>query len=390
MAEERMFAQLLAGIQELQKSGAELKADIKKNDEKLMAELRKNDEKLMTLKEDMMTELKKNDEKLMAETKEQFDKLNERFNKSIELVSEEFSGKVVRVEEKLQLFEERVMSVEERLKQINDGHVSSVSLTSLNTPPCQSLIKLKPGYFNGKTSWEEYQTQFEIIAELNGWSDTEKASVLAGILRESAMSVLQSLSKEDRRQYDKLTAALKLRYGDVHRSELLYGQLHGRIQKHKEDLSAFAYDIQNLARRAFANSPADTQEYIAARQFVEGLIDPEIQKVVRLASPRNLQEALVKALEIEAALKATKNCSRNICSVEEDRDNQVQAVKYTNQQSQQARSFGRFGTASRTASCWRCGRNGHMRYQCRARLNETKVDGATNTAQTQTVPENSN
>nr|CAH7742050.1 unnamed protein product [Callosobruchus chinensis] len=49
------------------------------------------------------------------------------------------------------------------------------------------------------------------------------------------------------------------------------------------------------------------------------IADLDVQRIVRLSSPRTLQDALVKALEIEAATKATRMTSR-VRSVEEDDD----------------------------------------------------------------------
>ena len=34
----------------------------------------------------------------------------------------------------------------------------------------------KPTTFDGKTSWDAYKTQFEIVAEINGWESQEKAA----------------------------------------------------------------------------------------------------------------------------------------------------------------------------------------------------------------------
>ncbi|VEN37479.1 unnamed protein product [Callosobruchus maculatus] len=58
------------------------------------------------------------------------------------------------------------------------------------------------------------------------------------------MNNVFSLSTVELRDYDKITSALKLRFGDEHLTELLYGQLHQRSQKAKEYLAAFAYEVQ--------------------------------------------------------------------------------------------------------------------------------------------------
>nr|CAH7717098.1 unnamed protein product [Callosobruchus chinensis] len=75
------------------------------------------------------------------------------------------------------------------------------------------------------------------------------------------------------RHYSKITSALKLRSGDAATQG---GFDHVRIQS------------QGLAKRAFVNSPIEMQEYVTARQFVEGIADLDVQRIVRLSSPRTL------------------------------------------------------------------------------------------------------
>ncbi|VEN38969.1 unnamed protein product, partial [Callosobruchus maculatus] len=89
------------------------------------------------------------------------------------------------------------------------------------------------------------------------------------MLRDSAAAILENLCSSDLRNYDKITTARKLRFGDAHLTELLHCKLHNRTQQAKEDLTTFAYEVQSLAKRAFVNSLVETQEYVAARQFVE-------------------------------------------------------------------------------------------------------------------------
>ncbi|VEN43500.1 unnamed protein product [Callosobruchus maculatus] len=65
--------------------------------------------------------------------------------------------------------------------------------------------------------------QFENIARMNNWSNEEKACVLTSMLRDSAAAILENLCSSDLRDYDKITSALKLRFGDAHLTELLHG-----------------------------------------------------------------------------------------------------------------------------------------------------------------------
>ncbi|VEN53797.1 unnamed protein product, partial [Callosobruchus maculatus] len=78
--------------------------------------------------------------------------------------------------------------------------------------------------------------QLENIARMNNWSNEEKACVRTTMLRGSAAAILENLCSLDLREYEKITSALKLRFGDAHLTELLHGQLHNRTQQAKEDL----------------------------------------------------------------------------------------------------------------------------------------------------------
>nr|CAH7767548.1 unnamed protein product [Callosobruchus chinensis] len=57
------------------------------------------------------------------------------------------------------------------------------------------------------------------------------------MLRDSTAANLENLSSLDLRDYGKITSALKLRIGNVHSTELLFGQLHNRTQQAKDDLT---------------------------------------------------------------------------------------------------------------------------------------------------------
>ncbi|VEN42560.1 unnamed protein product [Callosobruchus maculatus] len=80
----------------------------------------------------------------------------------------------------------------------------------------------------------------------------EKACVLTSMLRNSA-AILENLCSSDLRDYDKITSALKLRFGDARLTELLHGELHNRTQQPKEGLTTLVYEVQSLAKRAFGN-----------------------------------------------------------------------------------------------------------------------------------------
>lgn len=52
---------------------------------------------------------------------------------------------------------------------------------------------IRPSPYDGRTPWDAYKTQFEMLAELNGWTDQEKATFLAVNLKGPALAVLGNL-----------------------------------------------------------------------------------------------------------------------------------------------------------------------------------------------------
>jgi hypothetical protein len=100
--------------------------------------------------------------------------------------------------------------------------------------------------FDGKTSWDAYKTQFEIVAEINGWDDNEKAAFLAAspscFSRRPAVNVLNCLSESNRRSYNALLQALDT----LCQSELNRATLRNRIRRRDESLPELAGDIERL------------------------------------------------------------------------------------------------------------------------------------------------
>nr|CAH7717726.1 unnamed protein product [Callosobruchus chinensis] len=128
----------------------------------------------------------------------------------------------------------------------------------------------------------------------------------------------------------------------------------------------------SLAKQIFISSPIEAQEYVAARQFFECIadLDLDVQRTVSLSSPRTLQIALVKALQIEAASRATR-MTRSVRSVK-------QPTSFTPR-----RGGGTFQgnppvsttlEGAEKFACWKCGQKGYFRVGCRIQVNNMKVD----------------
>ncbi|CAG2243501.1 unnamed protein product [Mytilus edulis] len=66
-----------------------------------------------------------------------------------------------------------------------------------------------PSKYDGSVPWEDYKIQFEMISELNCWTDNQKAMFLATSLSGNAQSVLADIEPIKRKDYQSICAINK-------------------------------------------------------------------------------------------------------------------------------------------------------------------------------------
>ncbi|KAJ8915917.1 hypothetical protein NQ315_015532 [Exocentrus adspersus] len=95
---------------------------------------------------------------------------------------------------------------------------------------------------------------------------------------------------------------LERRYGDAHLHHVYQAQLRSRRQRFEETLQQYESDIPRIVNLAYPTAPAEVIEQLSISSFVDGLRDPEISQLVRLAiRHKTISGALAQALEIETA-----------------------------------------------------------------------------------------
>ena len=240
----------------------------------------------------------------------------------------------------------------------------------------------KPTTFDGKSSWDASKTQFEIVAEINGWEGQEKAAFLAASLQGQALSVLNCLSDSSRRNYNALVQALDGRYGALCQSELNRATLRNRIRRRDESLPELAGDIERLVRLAYPSGTPEMLEALAKDQFVDAVHDDDIRLRIAQSRPTTLRQALEIALELESFALANKRRSRYVreVRVEEPRyDSNSQAGPWNGvldqlkASTQEMRNFTREYTQQRARDtrtpspppkkCWTC-QGDHLQRNC--------------------------
>ena len=88
-----------------------------------------------------------------------------------------------------------------REPEILSGNAREPEILPTNEENRPSLAKplITPSPYDGKRSWDDYQVQFELIAELNGWNASTMATYLATSLSGCAQAVLTDLDASSRR-----------------------------------------------------------------------------------------------------------------------------------------------------------------------------------------------
>ena len=96
-----------------------------------------------------------------------------------------------------------------------------------------SKEKTKSRVYDGNDDFDDYISQFEIIADLNKWDYRTKSFQLAGNLAREARGLLGELSEEQRRDYDSIVHGLKMRFGSTETAEMFRARIEGSDQRNK-------------------------------------------------------------------------------------------------------------------------------------------------------------
>ncbi|CAB4037020.1 Retrovirus-related Pol poly from transposon 412 [Paramuricea clavata] len=263
--------------------------------------------------------------------------------------------------------------------------------TARGTDYSAGRLVQKPAVFDGRSSWEAYATQFEIVAEINQWDGPDKAAFLATSLRGPALTVLSNLPSESRVHYPSLLAALESRFGNKRQSELHRMKLRNRVRRRDETLPELAEDIERLARLAYPEAPTEVLETLTKDQFIDALNDDEMRLRVAQARPTTLRAALGIALEIESFSLAARRRFRPVRTVHETPtktnaecfvDPQEETLKRNSEfltelkkmmseLREVVRSVNRRGRNQDGSppkgkrKCWTCGSEDHLQQDCR-------------------------
>jgi len=183
-----------------------------------------------------------------------------------------------------------------------------------------SSVRIKPQYYDGTEDLDEYLSQFEILSELNNWNYEIKSLYLASSLKGDARTLLTELSQTERRDFQSLERILNIRFGSLNRAEIYKATLQTRVKRRDESISELAQSIKKLTRQAYHDAPASVISTLARDHFIDALPESEMRLRIREAQVKDIAEAEILALRLEAyrvadRQKTNRNRSQSVNQV---------------------------------------------------------------------------
>ncbi|KAJ8910595.1 hypothetical protein NQ315_003965 [Exocentrus adspersus] len=393
---EDSMKQLMEMLSAIKASQEQMKEDMKRGQEEMKA----SQEEMKVSQEEMKEEMKTGQEEMKDKFEVSQEKLEEKLQNHQMQLREELKGMQVKVQDDLQemktTIEECTDKFDAKLREFEEVVEDEINQVKEE----MNKAHLRVDYKYGPKRIEDLETKFTQLSTTaviktegtvttpskvkvptydgkvaRNWREEDKATSLIAALRGEALEVLRTIP-EASSNYATLTGALERRYGDAHLQHVYQAQLRSRRQRFEETLQQYEADISRMVNLAYPTAPAEVIEQLSVSSFIEGLRDPEIGQLVRLARHKTISEALAQALEIEAAKQASRGTSkiRQVKTYQyQDRERKMQRSsknlvdsikdvleKFTDGQNSEDSTTNK----RRPIRCWTCGVEGHVRSRC--------------------------
>ena len=155
-----------------------------------------------------------------------------------------------------------------------------------------------PNTFDGKGSWRDYILHFQACKRLNGWTETVAAEWLATRLTGEALGMF-ALDQGHQQTFQEMVNRLEERFDRGLGTENYLMELRSRRRGQRETLPELGQAIRQLASLAYPDLPLDARERLSKEHFKDALTDSDLRAAVFRSKPRNLDEAVTAALEME-------------------------------------------------------------------------------------------
>ena len=241
-------------------------------------------------------------------------------------------------------------------------------------------------------TFQDWLEQFEMIANICGWSLQAKLVNLVTRLRGQAYAFFRSCTIQQKTSYVLLVAELQKRFTPVQLQTVQSSLFHDRKQKTGESVDDYAQDLRTLFHKAYPYAQQGTQEaerlgqLVLVNQFVARLLEDIKAKVVgieggfdQLLSRARFEEAKLRDLAATSSLLPSSNRVGLMLSTQ---SSGFTANPPGSNNKQQKLTASRFHSGGQRIGvrCYNCGSPSHFVIQCpyAARSRSTETSGIRN------------
>ena len=245
---------------------------------------------------------------------------------------------------------------------------------------------VRPAKFDGTTDLGDYLNHFDLCIRVNKWSLVDAGMYLGLSLAGQARRLLTGSALTTAEGYRRLRKALVSRYEPQEQEETYKALLRTRERKEGEGLQGLQEELKKYTRLAYPDATAKTIDSLTLDRFLAA-VDEKLRQLVYMTQPKDLQEAVMTAVRIEAywgnnsggkgRVRAAEASVTEHLKASRDRMDKLSA---TMEQIQKLMAQGATegATAKRRpggrAGCFECGKEGHFKRECPqflARVKET-------------------
>ena len=262
-----------------------------------------------------------------------------------------------------------------------EKNIECLRLPTYDHLESRHINKLNAPSYDGTASWPDFLIQFNMISELNDWTEHEKLLYLGGSLRGVAREVLGATDNSIRDTFDGLVRCLNQRFGPDKQEEVCRALLKNRVQEPKETFPELAHAIKRLIKNSYPEASFEMQERMARDHFIDAIRDISVRNLVYFHEPSSLDEAVRLAIKAQLReghvnIKLGKSFGGSVKSLQTDDLQKVHreiqdtmrvmrvAFQTVLDQRNDVSKIGELSNPNMKLQCHNCRRWGHIRKEC--------------------------
>ncbi len=173
----------------------------------------------------------------------------------------------------------------------------------------ERIPTLRPGQFDGSTSWREFLNRFEDCARANHWSERTMTVQMRFCLVGAAGAVIHKNPRSSRWDYAHIVGEVEAAYGPSSEHAAAIGiELRQKVRRAGEPLHVLRDEIYEKVSIAYADRSEREQDSISVEVFTNAMGDADIVQRLLEERPRTL----ARAYEIAHRYETTRRTATSV------------------------------------------------------------------------------